>query len=401
MKSKILLAFFILALLLSSCITEYFTTLTNHKPMLFVDGSIVANTDAVFHITQSFALNVSGVPDEAFVNNAILRIIDSNGNQSEPAISLGRGRYQISIGELHDDVRYGIEIEHNGDIFRSTLALPLYTPEVEVRWTQYEPFGAVYFYLSTHDETDESRFFLWHYVEDWEIRTRATTLFYNLETNTFRTSGSVLYSRCWRQNIHYELGTTEALTTNSIIDQELLRIEPEGSRFWYLYSITVTQKAISQGAFEFHQNMKQQNEEMGGIFTPQPTEVLGNIRCITNLSRRVMGYVNTLKNVSRQKIMIRHSELIWPYATEIIQFEEYCRCNTHPFEFFRELGFTAPQLYREGFRPSRGDIGNLSDILWSPIVCVDCRELEDRATTNRPYFWFDVHRSRPDVTCRD
>jgi len=391
MKSKTLLALLIFALSFSSCVTEYFVTLTNHKPMLFVDGSIIENTDAIFHITQSFALNIDTIPDEAFVNNAILQIIDSNGNRSESARSLGRGRYQISIGELNTNVQYGIRIEHDGDVFESTLSPPLVTPEVNIRWEQYEPLEAVYFYISTHDETDEAKFFLWHYVEDWETRAiYSTALFFNPQTNTFYINNSMPYSRCWKQNIHYKLGTTDALTENRVIDQELFRIEHEGDRFFYLYSVTVTQKAISQGAFEFHQNLKQQNEEMGGIFTPQPAEVLGNIRCVTNPTRRVMGYVNTLKNISRQRIMIRHSELSWSYASHIFQLEDLCENNRRSFEFFRELGFvsTPRELYLQRFRPWGDNIVHPNEMLWAPAVCVDCRERG--GTTNRPYFWFDV-----------
>jgi len=343
--------------------------------MLFVDGSIIENTDAIFHITQSFTLNIDTIPDEAFVNDAVLQIIDSNGNRSEPARSLGRGRYQISIGELDSNVQYGIRIEHDGDIFESALSRPLRTPEVEVRWRQYEPLGAVYFYISTHDETNENNFFLWHYDEIWEVQAPIqTSLFFNPTTNTFFTS-QPLYSICWKRNAIYELGSTEALSENKIIDRLLFRVEPETDRFYWLYSLTVTQKAISQGSFEFHQNMKQQNEEMGGIFTPQPAEVLGNIHCLTDPTRRVMGYINTLKNVSQQRIFIRRGQqLIWPVI-------DWCRsvpCRTLPVNH----GWSPDTFYRLGYRPV-GD--SFPPAFWATVSCVDCRE--GGGTTERPYFW--------------
>lgn len=309
--------------------------------MLFVDGNIVGNTDAIFHITQSFPLNVVGIPDETFVNDAVLQIIDSNRNVSEPAISLGRGKYQIWIGELDANVRYGIRIEHNGDIFESALSRPLRTPEVNVRWRQYESLGAIYFYISTHDETDEAKFFLWHYAEDWEVR----TWFSNPP-----------FSQCWRRNTGFELGTTEALTENSIIDRQILRIEPEGDRFFFNYGFTVTQTAISQGAFEFHQNMKIQNEEMGGIFTPQPAEVLGNIRSITNPQRRVMGYVNTVKNTSRQRIFLTRGNVRWPIL-------DWCRERNNSCHLF---GLTPAEAW------------------WLPADCWDCRAMG--GVPERPYF---------------
>ena len=48
-------------------------------------------------------------------------------------------------------------------------------------------------------------------------------------------------------------------------------------RFTVLYSIQVQQRALSKEGYEYYLNVQQQNEEMGGIFTPQPSEIQGNI----------------------------------------------------------------------------------------------------------------------------
>jgi len=352
--------------------------------MLFVDGSIIENTDVIFHITQSFALNIDTIPDEAFVNDAILQIIDSNGNRSEPAVSLGRGKYQIRIGELNTNMQYGIRIEHDGDVFESTLSRPLVTPEVNIRWQQYEPLEAVYFYLSTHDETGENNFFLWHYDEVWETMGFGTNIRFDPITNTFHPTS--ISRQCWKRNAAYEFGTTEALTESRIIDRLLFQVEPGCDRFFYLYSLTVTQKSVSQGAFEFHQNMKIQNEEMGGIFTPQPAEVLGNIRCITNPQRRIMGYINTLKNVSQERIFIRRWHLRWPSLDWCGEHIMYCNIREHTR--LMEQDFSPRFLYSQGYRPYAGnyyDGHNFAPYSWMRASCIDCRERDN--TIERPYFF--------------
>jgi hypothetical protein len=199
-----------------ACITEYNAALpSNAKQILFVEGSIVANTDATFHLTQSFSLNENTVPYGSFVNNANLSIIGNNGYKSSPAINQGKGTYQIAVGELDDDVEYGLQIEYEGDTYQSALSKPLYTPEIDTfYWKQPEPFAAVSFYLSTQDDGDEAKFFLWNYTEDWEIGvSRCASLLYNPENNEFNSDYSGAYCRCWKKFVSdtYLLGSTESL----------------------------------------------------------------------------------------------------------------------------------------------------------------------------------------------
>jgi hypothetical protein len=365
--------------------------------VLFVAGSIIENTDAIFHITQSFPLNVVGVPDEAFVNDAILRIIDSNGNESEQARSLGRGRYLIRIGELDANVAYGIRIEHNGEIYESSLLRPLITPEIDsISWRQNDN-GTISFHVSTHDDAGDVRFFMWNYVEDWEIRAVAPTMvFYNPawynnadpRIEEFYTDWSFPFENCWVNHVsdRFLMGSTEALSENRLIKHQIYEHDITDARFSRLYSVLVTQRAISQAAYEYFQNLRKQNEEMGGLFTPQPTEILGNIRSTTNSARRVLGYVEAVKNISQKRIFVDRRELDDPPTV-------HSNCS---FIFdvdgnprFPRTPAHRAQVYRQGFRPSRIDIEFYPFLIvvteWALKECTDCREVG--GTLNRPDFW--------------
>ena len=392
MNSKVLSGvFFILTLSVTGCITEYNTMLSpNDTKILFVDGSIIENTDVTFSICQSFPLNVDVVPEESFINNAVVNIIGSNGYKSSSATNQGRGTYLISVGELDDDVAYGVQIEYSGDTYQSALSKPVYTPEIDsVSWSQPDSTGMVSFHVSTHNNRGESEFYIWNYTEDWEIKSAyATAIFYNPEENNFYADFSTPYYYCWRKDESNRLlvASTESLKENRIVNRQLYGHDSEDSRFSILYSVNVKQKAISKGAYEYYQNIVLLNEEMGGLFTPQPSELTGNITCITDPSKKVMGYVETAKNISQKRIFVYREQLTRP--------------NVHPDCAPLEKGnLPGPEeyakMYNRGFRPAMIDYDyNISVTLlpseWALSHCTDCTN--NGGTKNKPDFWPNDHQ---------
>ena len=65
-----------------------------------------------------------------------------------------------------------------------------------------------------------------------------------------------------------------------------------------MYSINVKQYALSHEAYLFFEKIKKNTEQLGSIFDPQPSELQGNIHCITNPAETVVGYVD----ISEEKV---------------------------------------------------------------------------------------------------
>ncbi len=412
MSSKILSILSVLALAAVSCISEFDAKLpANEAQTLVVDGSIVGNTEVTFHLSKSFSLDSLHVPEESFDVDAKLIIIGSDGYQSPPAINMGKGEYRIAVGELNDEVEYGVQIEYGGDTYQSTLSKPLYTPEIDsISWIQPEKYGTVSFYISTHDDTEETKFFLWDYTEDWEITAEImTTIFF--EKNKFVERRPAPYYYCWKKNVagKFLIESTESLNENRIINKELYRIEPGASdRFTRLYCVTVSQKAISKEAYEYYQNKIKLNEEMGGLFTPQPSELNGNITCITNPSKRVIGYVEVAKNVAYKRKWIEEPQVTrWDapdYSTppqrlyictssgdEVYIYKDVCTAFTPCLgtSYFTDL-------YLWGYRPAgypiylqRPTPEYDMEAVWAKQACSDCTA--NGGTKNKPDFWINDH----------
>jgi len=403
MKAKMVFGLFILVLSVAGCITEYNPVLPEYKRnVLFVDGNIIANSDVIFHISQSFPLHVVIPQGEHFVDNATVSIIGSNGYKSLPAKNQGKGTYMMSVGELDDDIEYGLQIEHDGEIYQSALSKPLHTPEIDnVSWEQPVKYGPVIFRVSTYDKTEGAKFFAWNYVEDWEIsvvnKTRMflDTMGYYVNRSLFYMTNSVPFQYCWKKNESniFVFGSTESLSENRIINKQIYQCnDPSDDRFSDLYSFTAIQRTISKGAYEYRQNIKKLNEEMGGLFTPQPTEIVGNISCVTDPAKKIMGYVDVSKNITQKRIFIKPFQITrrWP--------PEICRLisNEEIYEIIRENKMTFGDLYEAGYRPAgeeytltNDDPPQMFPYEWSFARCTDCTA--KGGTKAKPDFWPNDH----------
>jgi len=392
MKTKIFSGLFILALLAIGCVSEFNASLpSNEKQILVVEGNIIENSNATFYISKSYPMDSSSVPPEIFDIEAKVTIIGSNGYKSAPAIDQGKGAYSINVGQLDDNVKYGIQIEYDGETYQSALSKPLHTPEIDsVSWIQPEAAGTISFRVSTHDDnTGEASFFMWNYVETWEFSAYYnTTIFLDPTTNSFYTASPAPYYFCWRNNVSnnsYLIGSTESLTKNTIINQKIFQGDAGDERFSILYSVLVYQKAISKAAFDFYQNKIKLNEEMGGLFSPQPSELGGNITCITNASQKVTGYVEVIKNVTQKRIFVDRNQISRPH---IVPPDCPLISNDDVLSKLANTQGVYSDFYNLGYRPAgyaNPRHPNIPDN-WAYVFCTDCT-YNRGGSKDRPDFW--------------
>jgi hypothetical protein len=72
---------------------------------------------------------------------------------------------------------------------------------------------------------------------------------------------------------------------------------------FYRYSGLVHQRAISKAEYEYELAKRQADSEMGGLFTPQPSALPTNIRCLTS-HKRVIGFVGCSLNTSEHRFFL-------------------------------------------------------------------------------------------------
>ena len=361
MKKINYILIFLFPFLVSNCVSEFNADLPSKDiDMLFVEGNIIANTQSIFYLGKGYSLNESKVPPASLNVKAELFIVGSNGYRNGPATYLESGKYQINVGNLEENESYGIEINYDGNVYVSELLSPLSTPEIEsVSWRQPEKEGMVTLHISTHDTSNKTGYYLWNYVEDWEIRTPyETDMFYDPVRGNYYQDGSYAYVYCWKKNVINPIlvGSSESLTENRIVNRQLYGKLPRDDRYSLLYSVNVIQQSLTKAAYEYYSNKAKLSEDMGGLFTPQPSEMTGNVECRTNPSKKVMGFVNVLKNVSEKRIYIAAGEITKSLTSISAECEEILAADLPAY--LEEAKIDLTELYRMGFRP----VGHFSPI---------------------------------------
>lgn len=369
---------------LSGCISEFNANLpASDEDILIVEGDIVANTNSEFSLSKSFPLSVDQLPADYNNITATVVLTGSDGYRSEPASKVSAGKYQIAVGELKSDVAYGIEIEYNGAKYSSVPATPLVTPSIDnLTWKQPIPKEAVAIHLSTQGDPDKFQYYMWNYIEDWEITADYYThCFYNPTTGQIYQERPNPVYYCWKKYSSQKIliATTESQRENRITNHPLYKIDPSNDRMSVLYSVLVKQRALSKEAYNYYQNLQKQNESMGGLFTPQPSEVQGNIRCNTDPSRKVIGFVGVLKNITEKRIFITSAEITRPFI--------YRTCREYDDDFFSEMQISSfADRYSAGFAP----VGMDAIEFWTQLKCVDCQA--DGGSKKKPAFWPNDHQ---------
>src|SRR5690606_31018473 len=113
------------------------------------------------------------------------------------------------------------------------------------------------------------------------------------------------------------------------------------------------------------------------IFDPQPTEISGNIRCVTDVTEPVIGFI-TASTSSEKRIFVTRSQITgW-------SFFQNCESvivanNPDSLRFYYEGGWLEPYIAET--KPDGSIIGYHSSI----PTCVDC--VARGGSTVRPLFW--------------
>jgi len=384
--------------LTTGCISEFNAKLPSGvTDILAVQGNIIGDTTAVFVLTQSVPLDYDPNDEKQYSDydrNAVLTIIDSNGNQSLPATALGGGTYSIAVGHLDPNVKYALQIECNGDTYRSEPAYPVVTPEIDsVTFIQHEEYGDVIIRISTHDSENQPKYFMWRYIEDWEIVSYFDVqLAYDMNTGIFTAYDEEKnpnpYYYCWKKNITNPIlvGSSNDYKENRIVNKDLYQNLASNERFQYLYSTLITQYALSKPAYEYYLSSRKSNEEMGGLFTPQPSEITGNITCVNDPSKRIIGYVDVINNITSKRIFIRSSQISRNRARSCTlytngELQALLQMEELNFRLFALYGYD-PVIRTPTMDPNDTSVTPES---WAARSCTNCTY--NGGSVNKPEFW--------------
>lgn len=384
-----------LTFLISSCIEEYKmpTYATNDfEPELVIQGYILSNDESLVYLSMTEPVYNESEPIP--ITNAQINIIGQNGYESKVAeYHEERDCYIIDAEQLSQETLYALRVELNGEIYQSDFSSIIDSPEIdEVTYKEHE--DGISIHLTTHADLEESRYYMWGYEEDWEfhaevdlLRPQNGILIYEKSKYTFDDPEVNPYYYCWghQNSSNIFIYTTSNLQENTVKDKELLRIPVDDIRISYIYSILVKQWSLTPEAFIYYQTLEKMTENSGGLFQVMPSELRGNISCISNPDIKVRGYI-TFSNVKMKRIFIYASE----FETLVPTYEN-CSPAIPPNPPYTGWAMSWLNLignYGAAVMSYTGNI-DINSVLYTN-TCVDCRQTKG-ATKKRPDFWPNNH----------
>lgn len=302
--------YMLMLILLLGCRENYLPpAITNTNNYLVVDGMIrYGNDSTILKLTRTRNLGDTAI--DAPELSARITIEGKNGSNYTLA-SLGRGFYGTGPLPLNPSEQYRLRISTSvGGLYESDYVPVMVTPEIDsIQWKQD---SGVRFSVFTHDNINRTRYYRWEFEETWEYLTYFdTNLGFDYLTNQiFFRDSSQLLTRCWNsaRSTDVLITTTANLAQDRVEDFQLQYINRGDDKMSTRYSILVKQYALTRESFEYWQLLRKNSKELGSIFGTQPSELIGNIRCISDPSEPVIGFMSVAAQTTK-RIFVRNPEL--------------------------------------------------------------------------------------------
>lgn len=288
------------------------------------------------------------------------------------------GNYELTDAGLATQSQYRLYVrtEDNKE-YRSAFVTPTNAPAIDsVNWRARA--DGVQIVVDTHDETAQSRYYRWDFIETWEYRSPLSSNFKLVNgIPIYRSPEEQIYV-CYRSLPSTQINTasTVRLSEDRVSDYELTFLPRGTQKLGVRYSILVRQYTLSREAYDYWEQLKRTTESLGGLFDPQPGKVVGNISSISDPDDIVLGYFDA-GSVQEKRIFIRFLDLPADLKT------------TTPFEECSEESIgvaevaTLPSFYLITSQITEGIV--VVGYRYTSIPCADCRYQGGSVT--QPDFW--------------
>lgn len=368
---------FIISIVFHGCIDPYSPTLSDYLNTLVVDATIT-NEPGPYIVKLSKSSTVYD-PEFNPVSGARIVISDDLGND-ETLTEIEPGVYSTIFSGIQGIVgrRYSILIETEGKIYQSPfeelrepVTIDSVYPKVEYRGG----LEGLQFYVDTKDVKENSKNFLWTLNETYKYEADD----YPLEM-VFVNKDSIyepsyeyqeLIKTCWKTDKIFQIFTNSAknISEPQILNFPLIYVDTESKKLYLKYSLLVNQYSISEDAYRYWNEIKEQNAESGSFYTKQPFQVIGNIVNVNDPDEVIFGYF-TVAGLSSKRIFVDKPDLNFYFDVCKATHEAYVRWTN-----------SAHPSYPVYLKFASGGLGKAG------IGCFDCRMKGGK--TNRPDFWID------------
>ncbi|MCI1188564.1 DUF4249 domain-containing protein [Hymenobacter sp. DH14] len=367
----------LLGVALAGCTDPYLPSAIQNPPrLLVVDGFI--NSKGATTLLLSRASNLAA-PAAPPAETKARVYVEELGGPSVQLTESPAGTYTSAARTLNPAKKYRLHLTTAaGQEFATDYQPVVTTPPFDRFGWRAEPDGLKIF-LAAHDAANATHFYRWQYEETWEsipiiVPTLEWEVLYGPSEGRLIPIRNRFPLICWgnEKSSDIKLVNTTRLAQDVVADYVVRALPTTSYRLRHRYSILVTQAAQSEDEFHYWELLKKNTENIGTLFDPQPVQLTGNVRCLSDPAALALGFVG-VHSVEQRRLFVERSQL--PFDWNISS--EYDKCPTDVVKTI-----LIPQVFGS---PDNIPIIYAPDgVLATSRECVDCRL---HGSVVKPPFW--------------
>jgi hypothetical protein len=347
---------------------------------LVVEGIINTGNDSTkIQLSRTVTLNSATVANP--VTGAQF-VIQGNDNSTYALTGDSAAIYSSGPLNLDNNKQYRIDIKTtDGNEYQSGYVPVKVTPLIDSISPVIESNGLA-ININTHDPNNNTRYYRWDYTETWEFHAEYfSSYFSNGDSILYRQPSQQIYYCYSNDNsTNILLGSSAKLTQDVISSAPIIFILSTSEKIETEYSIIVHQYALTGDAYNYWANLKTNTEQLGSIFDALPSEINGNIHCITNPVIPVIGYISA-STIQSKRIFVYNSSLptswvtTYPYSCQLYDFVlAYQEGSTIVNEVNAYLNYKKGAVEGEWVpvEPIEDKLGNILGYTGADRECADC-----------------------------
>lgn len=389
------------AMLATACVYDYNPQIDGEGGFMIVSGDIVLGEQFTISLSNSWSLvdtNDTSYERMRDLYSSKMHIEDSRGGRYESINASGDGMmeegnvatFDMSGADL--SLEYRLVIENPRGTYASGWETALPPGQIDsLSYRISDDRSTVSINVSSHADGSDG-LYRWTVSEDWEYHSDFYTdrffipaggYYYGERCDvdmiaTYR-NGDNLYF-CWSKGVRPEtmIASTDMLSENRVVDHQLYTLGCYDERVSVLYSAKVTQARLSREAYDYYMVQERNSSDVGGLFSPEPSELRGNVRNLDDPSEKVLGYVSVLQTVSERLFIDNARTRFYKRRSQPIPPPDTLAIDSWRMAYMSGKLPTLPILH-----PVTGEETGFFE--WYPARCVDCRY--GSGGKDKPDFW--------------
>lgn len=359
---------------LSSCIYPYDPDINKETDQtIVIEGEILIGGTSTIRL--SYLTDLEKLSESVTKPQGKAWVEDRDGKRYLPATDIKSSTINIPMNDAVNGTQYRAVIEVEGQTYASDwldiapppTILDVYFDADDTRVTVYADIDA---------EQCRSGYLGFGYEETWEFHSDFLPEYtVNPEDWSYaEIMTSWPYYWCYRSSQSKQMVLLDYTTLDGAQPRKFpvfnfLRTDSRNHR---RYSVLLKAFALSRDAYLYNKQTQNMSDVGGDLFSPEPGMLQGNLTCLTDENRQVMGLVLAAE-VASKRVFLDSRYLKYLREDETVMKE------VAPQDMYR-------YYYNLNYRPIRFITVDGQDVMgWAPHRCSNC--VEAGGTQEKPSFW--------------